>query len=209
MVASLYGLRDFEVQYWTGSAWAAIPGGTVTGNNLVWRQFLFAAISTTKIRVNVSGTADGVWTRIAEVEAWSGGGSATPDFSLAAIQNSLTLTQGETGTSTMTIAALNGFSGSVGLAVSGCPSGATCTITTPVTPAPIATANLSVVTTAGISSGQYSLTITGTGGAQTHSTTVELTVNAAGGLTNMALPSNGGVAVASSTAGGFSTPTGT
>src|SRR5436190_16664232 len=114
MVASLYGLRDFEVQYWTGSAWAAIPGGTVAGNNLVWRQFLFAALSTTKIRMNVSGTADGVWTRIAEVEAW-GSASTVSDFSLAVGPSSLTLAQGETGTSTITITALNGFSSSVGL----------------------------------------------------------------------------------------------
>jgi hypothetical protein len=37
---------------------------------LVWRQFAFAPISTSKIRVLVTGTADGVWTRIAEVEAY-------------------------------------------------------------------------------------------------------------------------------------------
>ena len=32
-----YGLRDFEVQYWTGSAWVAVPNGVVVGNNKVWR----------------------------------------------------------------------------------------------------------------------------------------------------------------------------
>src|SRR6185295_10146677 len=41
MTFSLYGLVDFLVQYWDGSAWQTIPGGTVTGNTLVWRQFLF------------------------------------------------------------------------------------------------------------------------------------------------------------------------
>ena len=38
MTFSLYGLRDFEVQYWTGTAWLPVPGGTITNNTLVWRQ---------------------------------------------------------------------------------------------------------------------------------------------------------------------------
>jgi hypothetical protein len=54
----------------TGSAWAPVPGGTVTGNNKVWRQFTFAPLSTTKIRVYVTATGDNVWSRITEVEAY-------------------------------------------------------------------------------------------------------------------------------------------
>ena len=38
---SLYGLRDFRAQYWNGATWIDIPGASVTGNNLVWRQFAF------------------------------------------------------------------------------------------------------------------------------------------------------------------------
>ena len=72
MTFSSYGLRNFEVQYWTGSAWAPIPGGTVTNNNLVWRQFMFAPLASSKIRVFVTATADGAWSRIAEVEAYTG-----------------------------------------------------------------------------------------------------------------------------------------
>jgi hypothetical protein len=60
------------VQYWSGSAWTDVPGGAVTNNNLVWRQFTFAPVTTTKIRVLVTATADGVWSRIAEVEAYAG-----------------------------------------------------------------------------------------------------------------------------------------
>jgi hypothetical protein len=37
----------------------------------VWRQFNFAPLSTTKIRVFVTGTKDGIWSRIAEVEAYA------------------------------------------------------------------------------------------------------------------------------------------
>ncbi|MBI3344747.1 MAG: hypothetical protein HY028_07845 [Gammaproteobacteria bacterium] len=70
MSFSLYGITTFDVQYWNGSAWAAIPGGTVTGNNKVWRQFTFASISTGKIRVLVNNSASKDWSRIVEVEAY-------------------------------------------------------------------------------------------------------------------------------------------
>ena len=71
MTFSLYGITDFEVQYWTGSAWAAVPGGSISGNNLVWRHLTFAALTTDRIRVYVTGSRDGVWSRIVEIEAWN------------------------------------------------------------------------------------------------------------------------------------------
>jgi hypothetical protein len=76
MTFSLYGIRDFQMQYWTGSAWATVPGGSVVSNSQVWRQFVFAPITTTRIRVLVTFAA-GSWSRITEVEAWTpaGGGN--------------------------------------------------------------------------------------------------------------------------------------
>ena len=41
-----YGISAFQVQYLNGSTWVDVPGGNVTGNNLVWRKFTFAPIST-------------------------------------------------------------------------------------------------------------------------------------------------------------------
>jgi hypothetical protein len=195
MTFTLYGLTNFEVQYWTGSAWTDIPGGLVTNNNLVWRQFKFAPLSTTKIRVFISGTADGVWSRIAEVEAYAIPNS--PDFAVSASPSSLTLVQGETGISTVTAMAVNGFSGSVDLAVTGCPAGSTCTLPTPVSPTAVST--LTITTSASTSTGTYTLTISGTQAAVVHTAAVSLTVNAPGTLTNVALAANGGTAVASST----------
>ena len=69
MTFTQYGIRDFEVQYWTGSTWQTIPGTTVTGNNLVWRRLSFAAVATTRIRIVITGAMD-AWSRIVEVEAW-------------------------------------------------------------------------------------------------------------------------------------------
>jgi RHS repeat-associated protein len=66
---TLYGLTGFEVQYWTGTAWAAIPNGSVTGNNKIWRNLSFPAISTSKIRVLASASLDGS-SRLTEIEAY-------------------------------------------------------------------------------------------------------------------------------------------
>jgi len=67
-----YGVTDFHLQYWNGSAWVDVTGGNVTNNNLVWRRFNFAPITTTKIRVVISSTPTGPYSysRIAELEAW-------------------------------------------------------------------------------------------------------------------------------------------
>ena len=66
---TLYGLLAFDVQYWNGSSWVTIPGGSVTGNNKVWRKFTFAPITTSKIRVWITAVPDS-WSRVVEVQAF-------------------------------------------------------------------------------------------------------------------------------------------
>jgi len=73
MTFTQYGLTGYVVQYWTGAAWATVQGGSVTGNNKVWRKFTFPAVVTTKIRVLAHACMDGYYSRLAEVEAWGGG----------------------------------------------------------------------------------------------------------------------------------------
>ena len=46
-----------------------MPGGTVNGNNNVWRRFVFATINTTKIRVFVRNALGG-HSRITEIQAF-------------------------------------------------------------------------------------------------------------------------------------------
>ncbi|HKZ78764.1 MAG TPA: LamG-like jellyroll fold domain-containing protein, partial [Pyrinomonadaceae bacterium] len=70
MTFTTYGMTAFEAQYWNGSAWVTVPGGSVTGNNKVWRQFTFTPVTTNKIRVLVNNALAG-YSRIVEVEAWS------------------------------------------------------------------------------------------------------------------------------------------
>src|SRR2546427_12841369 len=70
MTLSLYGLAGFDVQYWDGSAWVTVSGGSVSGNNKVWKKISFPAITTSRIRVLTNASSDG-WSRITEVEAWT------------------------------------------------------------------------------------------------------------------------------------------
>ncbi|MFZ0418412.1 MAG: protease pro-enzyme activation domain-containing protein [Candidatus Sulfotelmatobacter sp.] len=101
-------------------------------------------------------------------------GSATPSFTLSASPSSLTITQGGSGTSTITVNDLNGFTGSVTLAASGLPSGVTATFgTNPTTGTSVLTLTASATATTGTST----VTITGTSGSLSASTTLSLTVN--------------------------------
>ena len=70
MTFTKYGITDFQVQYWNGSAWVDVPGGNVTGNNLVWRKFTFTPVTTDRIRVLVNSALNS-YSRITEVEAWT------------------------------------------------------------------------------------------------------------------------------------------
>ncbi len=69
MTFSQYGITDFDVQYWNGAVWITVSGGSVSGNNLVWRKFTFASVATTAIRVNVRNALNS-YSRIVEVEAY-------------------------------------------------------------------------------------------------------------------------------------------
>lgn len=101
--------------------------------------------------------------------------SAAPDFTLGASPSTQTVLQGGSTGYTATVTPTNGFAGSVTLSISGLPTGASGTFgTNPTT----GTSALSVSTSASTPVGSYVLTITGTSGSLTHSTTVTLVVSA-------------------------------
>ncbi|MBA3240945.1 MAG: M4 family metallopeptidase, partial [Acidobacteria bacterium] len=68
MMATNYGLLDFEVQTWNGSQWVTVPGGNITGNTLVMRTLVFPEVTTDKLRVLVTNAREH-FSRIVEVEA--------------------------------------------------------------------------------------------------------------------------------------------
>ena len=78
-------------------------------------------------------------------------------------------------TYTVSVGAVNGFTGTVDLAVTGVPAGATATFVDTSVVCPGGT-SLKVTTTFSTKTRTYTLQITGTSGALAHSTTVKLSV---------------------------------
>ncbi|MGZ4875945.1 MAG: hypothetical protein ACXV5R_12295 [Candidatus Angelobacter sp.] len=113
--------------------------------------------------------------------------TATPNFSLSASPSSLSVTQGSSGNSTITVTPSGGFTGSVTLSNSALPSGVTASFgTNPTTSTSVITFTASSTATTGTST----ITITGVSGTLSHTTTISLTVNPTGGTTNLIV--NGG-----------------
>lgn len=84
MTFSNYGIVDFQVQYWNGISWATVSGGSITGNNKVWKKLSFSQITTSKIRVNVTNALASN-SRVTELEAW--GPAANTSYSYDANGN--------------------------------------------------------------------------------------------------------------------------
>jgi hypothetical protein len=95
------------------------------------------------------------------------------DFSISASPTSRTIRHGRSTTYTITITALNGFTGSVILGVAGLPSGSSGGFS----PNPATTSSVLTVNTSGGATGTFTLTISGTGGGKTHTVTVALILN--------------------------------
>lgn len=66
---TLYGIRNFELQYDDGGSWVTIPGTQTENNNHVWNQFTFEPVTTTKIRLMITGGGD--FSRVSEIEAFT------------------------------------------------------------------------------------------------------------------------------------------
>src|SRR5437773_7758318 len=94
------------------------------------------------------------------------------DFTLSASPTTFTVNAAVAGSSTITITALNGFGGVVGLAFGISPAaGLTCTLT----PASVSSSGTSSLSCSG-NAGVYSVTVTGTSGTLSHSAAVTYTI---------------------------------
>ncbi|MGC9990382.1 MAG: hypothetical protein ABSC07_17510 [Terriglobales bacterium] len=113
-------------------------------------------------------------------------GAPQPGFSLSPSSSAVTIAKnGASGTSTITITPVNGFTGSVTLVASGLPKGVTASFNpNPATSSSVLT--LTASSTAKV--GTATVTITGTSGSLVETTTISLTVDALGGFSLAALP---------------------
>jgi subtilase family serine protease len=98
----------------------------------------------------------------------------SPDFSLTASPTSLNIRSGGSGTSTITVTALNGFTGTVTLSANA-PTGLTASLS----PTSISTSGKSTLTitvASSVRTGTYTITVTGASGTLIHTATVRVTV---------------------------------
>ena len=107
------------------------------------------------------------------------GGTGSADFSMSASPSSLTLNPGQNGTSTVSVTALNGFTGTVGFTVTGCPASPAACVMNPTSVTGSGNSTLAVSTDNTTTPGSYNVMVTGTSGSLSHAATVVLAVNSA------------------------------
>jgi len=115
-------------------------------------------------------------TRIGSFKFPGCGAAATNDFSISASPATVTVTTGNSGTSTISTALVSGAAETVTLSVSGVPAGASASFS----PASVTAGGSSTLTlnSGTAATGSYALTVTGTAASATHSTSVTFNINA-------------------------------
>src|SRR5262249_50386779 len=103
--------------------------------------------------------------------------SSTPVFSVSAAPSSANTTPGGIVSYSVAVGSANGFTGTVGLATTGVPVGATASFLPATVTAP-GSSQLTVATDAAIAPGTYPLTVTGTSSSTSHTEAITLVVSA-------------------------------
>jgi len=119
--------------------------------------------------------------------------TTTPNFTISASPSSVSVVQGNNGTSTITTAISGGFNSAVSLSAAGQPAGVTVSFNPLSIAAPGSGSSTMTMTVASTTAtGTYTITITGMGGGITQTTTVSLTVTgvASGNFTLSASPNS-------------------
>src|SRR5216683_839955 len=143
------------------------PSSTTSTSTLTLTASSTAAIGTAT--VTITGTSGG----LSHGTTLSFTVTPPPSFTLSASPSSLSMTQGASGASTITVTPQNGFNGNVSLSASGLPSGVTASFN-PSTTTSASTLTLTASGTA--ATGTVTVTLTGTSGSLTKTTTITLTV---------------------------------
>lgn len=210
--ANSYGGTSFAAPMWAGfialvNQQLVAGGGTTIGslNPTIYNENVTSAYSTNfhDITSGTSGSYSAV-TGYDLVTGWGSpkpallttlaGSTNTPGFFLSASPGSVSILQGNSGSSTISTSVFGGFNSSIGLSVSGAPTGVTATLNPTSIAAPgSGSSTLSIGVGSTVAPGTYSLTVTATGGGITNTTTVSLTVTSpnSGSFTVSVSPTSG------------------
>jgi regulation of enolase protein 1 (concanavalin A-like superfamily) len=143
------------------------PGSTASTSTLTLTASNAAATGT------VTVTVTGSFSNLLNATTISLTVNAPPNYTLSASPNSLTVAQGASGASTITVSPQNGFNNSVSLSASGLPSGVTASFNPSST---TSTSTLTLTASNTAATGTVTVTLTGSSGNLTKSTTISLTV---------------------------------
>jgi kumamolisin len=139
------------------------------------------------------------------------GTTPPPGFTLSAAPTSVTVSQGNSGTSTITSTVTGGFDSAVALTASGQPAGVTVTFN-PTSITGTGTSTMTMTAASSTVAGTYSITVTGTSGSITETTKVSLTVtgpnpnftvSASPSAISVARGSSGTTTITTTVSGGF------
>ena len=109
-------------------------------------------------------------------------GTTSPDFILSASPTSVSVAQGNSGSTTLSTAIAGGFNSSISLSASGLPTGVTASLNpTSITAPGNGSSTLTFSASSTATTGSKGVTVTATGGGITHTETVTVNVTAAGG----------------------------
>ncbi len=143
-------------------SWSVDGGGTISSSGLFTAGSTAGTFTVTASSGSVSGTASVSVT------------VSAADFSLSASPTSQSVRRGGSASYSIAIARSNGFAASVSFSLTGAPSGARISWTN--NPTTGSGASVTVSTARSTSVKSYTLTITGTSGSLSHSTSVTLNV---------------------------------
>jgi len=115
--------------------------------------------------------------RVGEGTSWVTTAASVPSFYLTAAQGTVTVFQGETGSTTLTSSVAGGFAGAVALGVSGAPPGVSASLAPASFSAPgSGSSTLTFSVAATVATGSYPVKVTGTGAGVTKEVIVTLKV---------------------------------
>ena len=194
----------------SGVTAAFSPNPATTDSSVLTLTASSTATTGGPVTVTITGTS-GTLTETSTVALTV---NVPPGFTLSPSPASVTIIQGNTATSTITVTGAGGFTSGVALAASGLPSGVTAAfVPNPATNTSVLTLTATSTATVG---GPVTVTIQGTSGALTASTTIALTVSVPPSYTLAANPptvsvtqgSNATDTITVTGAGGFNSPVG-
>jgi PKD repeat protein len=155
----------------TSWSWTFGDGATSTAQNPT-HTYSVAGTSTVALTVTNAGGSDTL-TRPGYISATS----PPPDFTLTASPSKQTVVRGGSTSYTIGVSAVNGFSGSVSLTLTGLPANSSSAFSANPVSVPAAnTSTLTVTTSSSTKQGSFTLTVSASSGSLLHSTTVVLQV---------------------------------